>query len=326
MGNLKWGIVGAGAIAGRFAESLATLEGHELWAIGSRNQDKAERFARGFGAQQAYGSYEALVQDPNIQVVYVATPHPLHCPNTLMALQAGKHVLCEKPFALNAAQAQQMIEEAKRSGLFLMEAMWTRFQPSMVKVREILQSGVLGHIELVQAEFGFQANVGPEHRILNPELGGGALLDVGIYPVSFASMVLGTPQSIDSEAVMGSTGVDEEAVLWLSYPGEVQAELACSVRKKLGNSARIYGSEGYLEVTANFWHSQKLILMANDQEQHLAVPFEGHGDQFQAIEVQRCLAQGLTESPIMPLAESLSIMQTLDAIRAQWELRYPGEA
>lgn len=326
MSLFRWGILGTGNIAARLAESLGNLAEAELLAVGSRSQAGAERFGKAWDIPRRYSSYQALVTDPDIDAVYVATPHPFHCENTLLALEHGKHVLCEKPFALNASEAARMIAKAREQKLFLMEAMWTRFLPAMVKLRELLAGGVLGEVELVQAEFGFKGNIGPEHRLLNPALGGGSLLDVGIYPISFAFMVLGKPDSTQSDALIGPTGVDEAADVMFEYSGERRAELASAINQALPNAARVYGSEGYVEVTPNFWQSQKLILFANDREEHLSLPFEGHGDQFQAIELMDCVRQGKQGSDTMPLDESLSIMQTLDEIRAQWGLRYPSEA
>lgn len=325
MKTIRWGILGTGGIASRFAESLLELEGAQLTAVGSRTREGAEKFGTRFGIEHRCGSYQELVENPQVDVVYVATPHTLHYENTLMALRHGKAVLCEKPFALNAAQAQAMIAEARQRQLFLMEAMWTRFQPSMVQVREILQQGRLGQIEQVQADFGREFEFLPQHRTFNPELGGGSLLDLGVYNLSFASMVLGAPQSLDSQAVIGETGIDEETEVWLDYASGAQAELTTSMRRRLANSARIYGTEGYLEVTPEFWKSRKLVLVTNDAEQHLATPFDGNGDQFQAMEVHRCLEEGPLESSVMPLDETLSIMQTMDQLRAQWGLYYPGQ-
>lgn len=325
MGKFRWGILGTGHIASRLAESLGNLPEAELWAVGSRQQASAERFARAWGVAKAYGSYQDLVCDPQVDAVYVATPHPFHAEHTLLALEHGKPVLCEKPFALNATQAAQMIAKAREERLFLMEAMWTRFLPSMVRLRELLAQGVLGQVELVQAEFGFKGNVGPEHRLLNPDLGGGSLLDVGVYPISFAFMVLGRPESIESDALIGPTGVDEAADVMFEYSGDRRAELASAINQQLANTARVYGSGGYVEVAANFWQSQKLVVIADDREEHLSLPFEGHGDQFQAIELMNAVREGRLESEIMPLDESLAIVETLDEIRAQWGLRYPAD-
>lgn len=325
MNTIRWGILGTGGIASRFAESLLELDGAQLVAVGSRTPEGADKFGARFGAEHRFGSYQELAECSQVDAIYVATPHTLHYQNTLMALRHGKAVLCEKPFALNAAQAQAMIAEARQRQLFLMEAMWTRFQPSMEKVREVVQQGLLGQIEQVQADFGREFEFLPQHRTFNPELGGGSLLDLGVYNLSFASMVLGAPQNVDSQAVIGETGIDEETVVWLEYASGAQAELTTSMRRRLANSARIYGSDGYLEVTPEFWKSRKLVLVSNGQEQHIATPFAGHGDQFQALEVHRCLAQGRTESAIMPLDETLSIMQTMDQLRAQWGLHYPGQ-
>ncbi len=326
MNPIRWGIIGTGGIASRLAETLTAMPEAPLVAVGSRSQDSAERFGRAFDIPHRHDSYQALVANPEVDVVYVSTPHTQHCENTLLALEAGKHVLCEKPFSLNAAQAKRMIETARERKLFLMEAMWTRFLPSFVKLRQLLSEEVIGTPELVQAEMGFRANVPPEHRLLNPALGGGALLDLGVYPISLASMVLGRPEHLETDALIGPSGVDEEAEVLLEYSAERRAEIAASLRRPLANNARIFGSDGYVEVCGEFWRSQKLIVMAGDKEEHLSLTFEGHGDQFQVLEVQHCLQEGLLESEVMPLDETLAIMETMDAMRAQWGLRYPDES
>lgn len=325
MNPVRWGIVGTGNIATRLAETLTAMPDAELVAVGSRSQASAERFGRAFDIPHRHDSHQALMDNPEVDAVYVATPHSQHCENTLMALEAGKHVLCEKPFAINAAQAKQMIDKAREKKLFLMEAMWTRFLPSYIKLRELLSQGVIGTPELVQCEFGFRLNAPPEHRLLNPDLGGGALLDLGVYPISLAFMVLGRPEQFETDALIGSTGVDEEAEVLLEYSDERRAELAASLRRPMNHNARIYGTDGYIEICSEFWRSQKLIVLAGDKEEHLSLPFEGHGDQFQVQEVHGCIREGRLESETMPLTETLEIMEVMDAIRAHWGLRYPAD-
>lgn len=324
--RLRWGIVGTGNIAQQFARGLALLPDAQLVAVGSRSQAAADAFAQSFGGPRAYPSYEALAQDPEVQAVYVATPHPLHHANTLMCLRAGKHVLCEKPFTLNAGQLAELIAEARARRLFLMEAMWTRFLPALVQVRLLLEAGAIGEARAVTADFGFRAPFDPSSRLFDPALGGGALLDVGIYPISFASMVLGAPQQISALAHLGETGVDEQAAVTLGHSGGRLALLFAATRTESQREAFVLGTGGQIKVHSPWYVPSRVTLSRPDRgDEEFELPISGNGYQYEAAEVARCLREGRLESPVMPLDESLTIMQTLDAIRAQWGLRYPGE-
>lgn len=323
----RWGILGTGNIAQQFARGLQVLPGAELVAVGSRTQESARAFATEFGARRAHGSYDALADDPEVEVVYVATPHTLHAANTLLCLGAGKAVLCEKPFALNAPEAQQMVDAATAGGLFLMEAMWTRFFPLVGTLRDLLRAGRIGEVRLLQADFGFRSEVNPAHRLYNPTLGGGALLDVGVYPVSLASYVLGEPAAISSQAHLGETGVDEQAALVFKYPSGALALLSAAIRTATPHEALIVGTEGSLRLHAPWWQPIHMTLTpAAGEPEVYTEPLPHNGYAYEAAEVARCLRAGLLESPVMPLAETLAIMRTLDSCRAQWGLRYPGDA
>ena len=324
---IKWGIIGCGGIAGKFAADLAHTRYGTLAAVGSRSQEKAQQFAAAHGAARAYGSYDQLVADGEVDVVYVATPHPYHMENTLAAIEAGKHVLCEKPIALNARQTEKMIAAAKAKGVFLMEAMWTRFFPAIAQIRKWISSGKIGEVLALEADFGADFKAGPEHRIHNPELGGGALLDVGIYPVSFASMVYGTqPRRIVSTVHRAKTGVDDQAVTGFEYANGATAALSTSSRLNLRNEARIFGTKGSILVHAPFFFTDRLTLHVEGKKAKTHdFPYDGTGMHFEAEHVHQCLKKGKLDSDIMPLAESLEIMQTMDAIRGQWNLTYPGE-
>lgn len=219
MTRTRWGIIGTGNIASQFARGLALLDDAELVAVGSRTAESAHEFGERFGARTRHASYADLASDPDVDAVYIATPHPLHLENTLLGLEAGKAVLCERPFAINAHQAEVMIATARKRGVFLMEAMWTRFLPHMVRLREIVASGAIGELRMLQADFGFRTSFNPQGRLFDPALGGGALLDVGIYPISLASMLLGTPTRVTSMAHLGATGVDEQSAIILGYGG-----------------------------------------------------------------------------------------------------------
>lgn len=325
--KINWGILGCGKIAGNFAGDLVYSKYGRLAAAASRSKQKAAAFAKHHGAVAAYGSYERLVQDAGIDAVYIATPHPMHADNALLAIEAGKHVLCEKPITINARQLERLILAARKKGVFLMEGMWTRFFPAMVRLRQWLREGRIGQVLGVEADFGVKFNAGPDHRIHNPHLGGGALLDLGIYPISFASMVYGVqPEKIVSMVHFCPTDVDDHAVLAFQYSQGATAGIGISSRVIFKQEARIYGTEGRITVHENFYRPNRLTLqMADKNPKTITLGHPGNGLFFEADHVAQCLRKGLFESDILPLAESLAIMKTMDRIRRQWKMRYPGE-
>lgn len=324
--KIRWGIIGTGNIANQFARGLQSVKDAELVAVGSRNQESADAFADTYGAPNRHPSYEALAADPEVDAVYISTPHSYHKDNTILCLNAGKAVLCEKPFAINYTEAKEMVDLARERGVFLMEAMWTRFLPAIVKIRELLAEGVLGEIRMFTADFGFNARPNPEHRLFNPAMGGGALLDVGIYPISFASMLFGKPESIVSVANLGETGVDEEANILLRYEDGQVANCMTTIRLSTPNAATIMGREGRIDIHPRFWYATDFTLRLNGQEPvAYRIPHLGNGYNYEAIEVGNCLRAGKLESDVIPLDETLQIMQTLDELRAQWGLKYPME-
>ena len=324
--KIRWGILATGNIARSFVAGLQLAADAEFSAVGSRSLDGAEKFAREFGFQRSHGSYEDLANDPDVDVVYVATPHPMHRENTLMCLAAGKAVLCEKPFAINAREAEEVIRFAREHRVFLMEAMWTRFLPVLVRVRELLTEGAIGEARMLQADFGFRAKLDPKSRLFDPQLGGGALLDVGIYPVALASMVFGPPSRISSMAHIGETGVDEQGAMILGYPQGQLAVLSTAIRTTTPHDAVIMGTEGNIRINPPWWQPTSLTLTRGREEATtIDLPYEGNGYQHEAEEVMRCLRAGKLESETMPLDETLATMQTLDEIRAQWGLKYPME-
>lgn len=328
MANLCWGIIGTGNIASTFARDLQLLPDARAVAVGSRSQASADDFGERLGIPRRYGSYEQLVSDPGIDAVYVATPHTVHHAASRLALDAGKAVLCEKPFTVNAAQASDLVSVARSRGLFLMEAMWTRFLPHMVRIREILRSGVLGDITTVIADHGMQVAFRAEHRMFAPELGGGALLDLGVYPISLASYILGRPTQIVAVSDATSTGVDGQTSMLLGHADGSHAVLTATLRARTPNRATIVGTQGRIEVD-DTWYAPttfSYIRSTGGVPERYSEPRIGHGIRHQASEVARYLREGLTESPVMPLDESVSIMATLDAVRGQIGLRYPGEA
>ena len=325
--TIRWGIIGAGHIAAKFAYGLKAVPDAELVAIGSRTEDKAEAFAKEFDIRRAHGSYDKLANDPDVDVVYIATPHTFHMENTLLCIKAGKAVLCEKPFTINAAQAERMVEAAGKAGVFLMEAMWTRFLPLVIKIRQWLKEELVGPVHILQANLGFGAHLDPQSRGLNLELGGGALLDLGVYPISFASMVFGqTPQAVTGLADLGPTGADEQSAMILRYSKGQLALLACAFKTQMLNGAVIYGSKGTIKIHPSFGCPEKAtILLEGKPERTVEMPFESNGYNYEAAEVINCMRAGKLQSDVMPLAETVAIMKTMDELRLQWGLKYPME-
>jgi predicted dehydrogenase len=320
-----WGIIGTGNMASQLARALALLPEARLAAVASRSQERAEQFAAEFGVPRAYGAYETLFEDRDVDVVYVATPHTEHHDNTLAALAAGKHVLCEKPFALNAAEARAMIAEARQRKRFLMEAVWMRFLPLMDDLRALLAEHALGPIRMLHADFGFRAEFDPQSRLFDPKLAGGSLLDVGVYPVNLASLLFGNPTQVATLAHIGQTGVDEQAAISMCYEGGGVAVLSSSIRADTPNEAHITGDAGSIKLHNRWWVPERMTVTIGERHETLHRPMLGNGYAHEAAEVVRCIDAGQTESRLMPLDETLAIMETLDHIRGQWGLRYPQE-
>jgi predicted dehydrogenase len=322
---IRWGVVGPGAIAAGFAEAMTMVDDGSIVAVASRSLDRAEAFGEKFDVPTRYGDYASLMSDPDVDAVYVATPHSRHEADTIGCLEAGKHVLCEKPFALNAGQAKRMVDVARDRGLFLMEAIWSRFLPAYAVLQEVLDSGRIGEPLMVEADFGFRMPVDPTHRLFDLQQGGGALLDLGIYPVQLCSLVLGAAQSVVATAVVGETGVDEQAVAVLRHRGNKLGVVKAAVRVGMSCTARISGSEGWIDLPAFMHCPGSLTVSTRAGAERLDCSFEGNGLQFEIAEVHRCLADGLKESPRMSLDESIELATTLDSIRAQIAVVYPGE-
>lgn len=323
--TIGWGIMATGTIANKFCEGLKSLKDAEIIAVASRSLDRALAFGRKHGIKRAYGSYEELVKDPEVDIVYIATPHNLHYRGAMLCLEAGKAVLCEKPFTLNAREAESLIRFARERKVFLMEAMWTRYLPAILKVREWLGKGLIGEVRFLKAEFGYRCTWDPEGRLLNPDLAGGALMDVGIYPVSFASMVYGSqPQSIKSLAHIGQTHVDEQFAVLFGYGGGKIASLSGAVRTNFVNDAIIMVTHGRIHIP-DFFYAKKATLYTASGTEEYGPEFEGNGYHYEAAEAMSCLREGKLESSVMPLDETLAIMHTMDTIRSQWGLKYPGE-
>ncbi len=369
---LRWGILGTGTIAEVFARDLPLSVGAKLLAVGSRSASTAEGFAATHKVPRAHGTYEDLVNDGEVDAVYVATPAHLHAEHVTLALNAGKHVLCEKPFTLNGAQARELASLARSKNLFLMEAMWTRFLPAMHQLRGLLEEGAIGDILQVHADLGLPVALDPKARIYSPELGGGSWMDLGTYAVALAHMVLGEPQSVQGAGHLVETGVDGHAAALLKYASGAVALLSSSIQSAGSQEATIVGTRGRIHLPAPWWCPVELHLVRLDDKpslsgrigrravgslrsalpssggmartaagwrgsmsrwlarrtprpQRLRLPFSGIGLHLEASEVARCVAAGETQSPLMPLDESIAIMDTLDTVRAQMGLQFPGE-
>jgi predicted dehydrogenase len=325
--TIRWGILGPGRIATKFATGLQAAPGAELVAVGSRSQENADRFADNFDIPRRHVGYDALAADPDVDVIYVSTPHPQHREATLLCLDQGKAVLCEKPFAMNVEQAEQMVSSARDKKLFLMEAMWTRFRPAIRKVYELVASGVIGDLELVSMAVGWKSPFDTSSRLFNKGLGGGILLDGGVYPISLASHLLGTPSKIASLAHMAPTEVDDQAGVVFGYDSGAIATIAFSSRVTPHSVATLVGTKGRIELHEDWHKPEGMTVRINDAEpqDHDFTLTEGNGYQYEAMHVMDCLRTGKTESDIMPLDETLSLMQTLDTIREQWGLQYDAD-
>lgn len=326
MSSPRWGILATGGIAHAFAHDLR-VSGRTITAVGSRSQSGADAFAAEFEIPHAHGSYEELIADPDVDIIYVSTPHPMHADNAIMALEAGKHVLVEKPFTLTAAEARRVRDVARARGLLAMEAMWTRYLPHMVRVRELVRSGALGEIRAVFADHTQRISTDPTHRLNALELGGGALLDLGIYPISFAWDVLGAPISAVASARLADTGADAEIATILTHRGGALSTSISSSRAVGPNVATILGTEGRIEIDA-VWYtptSFRVLSAEHTVVEEFVSSVDGRGMQFQALAAEEIIAAGGTDSAVLPIDESVAIMELLDDLRAQVGVRYPGE-
>ena len=326
--SARWGILGLGRIAEAFAEGLSNTPNARLVACGSRSAGKSRAFGAKWEVQNCHSSWDALAADPEIDAIYIATPHVFHRENALLCLSQGKAVLCEKPFTINSSEAKELISEAKTRQLLLMEGMWTRFLPHIALLRKLIADGAIGEISFLQADFGFRCEEGPEGRIFNPELGGGALLDVGVYLVSLAHMLLGAPLETKAISKIGQTGVDEETSILMRHKNGALSSLSCSVIAATPQEGVVVGSKGRIKLLNPWWggRSPGLILTREDgKEEHLTPEKHGNGYNYEAGEFSRCLLSGLKESQTMPLDETVSVMSALDEIRRQIGLRYPKE-
>jgi predicted dehydrogenase len=325
-GGVGWGILATGGIARLFARDLVA-HGHRIAAVGSRSLENAGSFADEFDVPNAYGSYDELVADPDVDVVYVATPHTFHASNAQLALSHDKHALVEKAFTINAAEAREVAKLGHDRGLLVMEAMWTRFLPHMRYVRDVVASGRIGQVRSLHAEHTQQLPSDPAHRLNDLRLGGGALLDVGVYPVSFAHDILGPPAEITAHGVLMATGADASVATIFQHADGAVSTTFSSMETRGRNTALILGTEGRIEVDPVWFAASTATVYdtAGDVVDRFDRPVSGRGMQYQATEVERLLAAGETVSPLMSPDDSIDVMATMDQIRADVGVRYPGE-
>ena len=332
-GQIKWGVIAPGGIA-QIQVADMQLAGLNIHAVASRTLGKAQEFAKNFNIPSAYGSYAELLEASEVDVVYVSATQNAHLEIALQVIESGVHLLLEKPFTLNAKQAQQIADAAKARGVFVMEAMWTRFLPSMDAIFEVINSGQIGDVRFVTGDHSQYLPETFAKRLWQPELGGGALLDLGIYPISFFSRVFGTPEKITAQATLTDLGVDLMTSAVFSYAGGAQASMTTSMEVFGPITASVAGTRGRIDIDTSFYEQTSFTVYETDLSRESGVQsevsryeakIEGRGMQYQALEVERCVRAGLTESPKMSLDETVSIMETMDEIRKQTGVKYPGE-
>ena len=324
--NFNWGIIGLGKIAHKFAKDLQGLKSANVHAVASRSLTKAEAFAKQYDAAHAFGSYEEIINCPDIDVIYIATPHAFHCENTLMCLNNKIPVLCEKPFAMNAAEVRRMIAASKNNNTFLMEAMWTRFLPSIQKTLSIIEKGTIGEVISIKADFGFKADFDPNSRLYNQSLGGGSLLDIGIYPVFLSLLILGRPIGVKAMATIGKTNVDESCGIVLKYTNNKLAILDSTIVAQTATEALIYGEKGTIRINGR-WHEPTSItlLLPGKEPKDIFFDYNSNGYSYEAEEVMRCLRQKKLNSPLLNHHFSLDLIELLDEIRMEAGIYYPHD-
>ncbi len=327
--RVRWGVLATGGIAAAFTADLVDLPDAEVVAVASRTEESAKGFAERFGIPRAYGDWESLAADEDVDVVYVATPHSAHRAAAGLCLEAGRNVLCEKAFTLNSREAEELVRLAKDRGSFLMEAMWMYCNPLIRQLKSLVDEGAIGEVRTVQADFGLSGPFPPTHRLRDPAQGGGALLDLGVYPVSFAHLLLGEPSEVTASAVLSEERVDLQTGMLLSWESGALASLHCSLVGGTSTSASVTGSEGRIDIPYGFFHTDRFVLHRDgrDPQEFTANETDGTraGLKHEAIEVMRCLRAGETESPLVPLSGTLAVMRTLDAARNRVGVTYPGE-
>jgi predicted dehydrogenase len=322
---LRWGIVGPGRIADKVTADFVHVDGAAPVAVASRDRGRAEAFAARHGIERVHGSYREIIDDPDVDVLYLATPHPMHHATALAAIDAGKALLVEKAFTATVAGAVEVIERARAAGVFVMEAMWTRFLPHVAALHEVVDSGEIGQVVNVTADHGQWFAFDAAHRLFDPALAGGALLDLGVYPVSFAHDFLGAPASVNAVGTLTETQVDAQGAMILNYPGDVQATLHTTLLARTPTVAAVSGTEGFVRVDGSFYRPTSFTVERRGADPRTSSFVEPHGLHHEAVEVAIRVAEGATESPRMSWQDTLDVLGTMDEVRAQIGLTYPGE-
>jgi predicted dehydrogenase len=324
--NINWGILGCGWIAQQFADALNGTEGAVIYAAASRSQDKADKFAKKNKVEKAYGNYMALIEDPEVDIIYVATPHSHHFANTKVCLEKGKHVLCEKAFTVNTAQAKELLALAKAKNLFLMEALWTKMQPGMIKAKELIDSGVIGDIISMDADFGLKFEIDPKHRLFNPYLAGGVLLDIGIYPLFLSLYMFGKPSVIKAHSILDHNNIDHTTSMISQHDSGTMCNLTSTSVANRPVTASFYGTNGRLEFD-NWWFTPVNFTLSVDEKEPELFEFPAivNGYEYEIMEAGKCLRAGKLESDLMPHSFTLQLMEMMDEIRKQCRIVYPAE-
>lgn len=318
----NWAILGCGKIAKKFSEDLSLLPNANLYAAASRNLDNANRFAKEMGYEKAYGSYKEMVNDPNVDVVYIATPHSSHLEHSILCLEHKKAVLCEKAFGMNSKEVQQMVDASRKNNTFLMEAFWTIFQAKFLKVLELSKDKELGQLKFIKSDFMFKADFDPDQRLYNIDLGGGSLLDIGIYPIFRSMTLLGKPNAMKTMANIRPTGVEDSICMLFSYDNGAMAVLTSSFESSCKNETELCFEHGFIKFDRD--HDQPILLEKNGDLQEIGFDKpKGMGYELEAVHVMECLDQGLIESPILPLSTSQDLIEILDAVRKDAGIVFP---
>jgi predicted dehydrogenase len=318
MDIVRWGVIGPGRIASKLVRDFPHVPAAELVAVASRSAERATAFAAEHGIGRTHDSYQAILADDDVDVLYIATPHPQHRAIALAAIRAGKAVLIEKAFTVTPAATVEVVTAARQAGVFAMEAMWTRFFPVIVAMRKLIAEGAIGVVQAVQADLGVQPGQDPTDRFFNPAIGGGALFDVGVYPISFAQMVLGNPDRVSAHGVIGPTGVDVEEAVLLGFADGRSASLLASLRCATPGQVRVFGTGGWIEVPPRFHHPDRIVVHRNGRDpEEIRIPFLGSGFAHELIEVTECVAAGRLESEVMPLADTVAVQDTMGAVADQ---------
>ena len=322
--KIKWGIIGLGAISHDFVKDLLLVDEAELYAVASRNKDKASEFAALYGVNKSYDSYDALFKDETVDIIYIATPHHLHASLSIQAIQKGKHVLCEKPMTINSEQAIRVMKNATNKNVFFMEALWSRFNPGIQKVLQLVKDGELGTINYLNADFSFWTKRDMTSRLFDMNLAGGALLDIGIYPLFLSYIILGNPLEINALAHLDKGGVDVQTAMLLKYENAM-ANLFCGFMSDSDMIARIYGTEGSIFIPKDWYKSQGFTLVKNGEKQYFDLPTRGTGFYYEILECHKCIAEGKIQSELWSHQNSMELMQLMDDIRNMINLKYPFE-